>query len=95
MTVEFVNDCAATISCFIQWDGGGSGQIVIAAGGLVSIDISNLGIVPGDSCWPRLYVQDGPVHDSGDCFVFQDSPATVTYTITGSVDSPSLSCSGC
>jgi hypothetical protein len=96
MTVLFVNQCGADSSFSVQYDGGQSGRtIVLMEGQSASLDISNLAINVGTSCWARAYVQGGPNHDSGDNFAFQTGKANVTYTLTGSVDFPSFSCSGC
>ncbi|UOQ73037.1 hypothetical protein [Hymenobacter cellulosilyticus] len=94
MIVVFVNNCVADSSFSIQWNGGQSNRTaVIQYGQSVSIDTSTVNIPNGTSCWARAYVQTGPNHDSSDNFTFPTNE--VTYTLTGGVDDPEFSCSGC
>ena len=97
MQIEFVNQCAADASFGVEFGGQSSGRTaVLHVGQSATMDISNIGITDGQSCWARAYVQAGPNHDSRDNFAFHTgSSQVVVYTLTGTVDTPSFSCTGC
>jgi hypothetical protein len=96
MIVEFSNQCFDTLSSFaVEWDGGETARTEIIGNTTATIDLSTYNIPDGKSCWARAYVQLGPNHDSGSNFTYHPNGNSVTYTLTGTVDSTSFSCDGC
>lgn len=91
MNVLFVNTALANSSFSVQWDGGESGRTaVLMAGQTASIDMKDVNVPAGASCWARAYVQAGRNHDSESNFTVGE--CNVTYVLSGTVDDTSFLC---